>query len=516
MTGTAMELVRRAASLTLGGMIEQSIAFWPDRIAVESDRGCLTYAELGERSARACALLASHGLRRGDRFAIVSENRNEYLELLVAAARMGAIACCQNWRLSDRELAHCITLVEPSVVFASERFLERVVTLGIAAKDRLVGFGPAYETALEAVEAKAPAAEPDPEDGVVILYTSGTTGLPKAALISQRAEIARASVMGMDLPSAADEAFVAWAPLFHMVSTDPSFAAFLRGAKVIVMNGFDASRLARVTVEEKLGHLVLMPGMITPFLEALEALKRPVRGVHWVGVMADLVPRAQLQQITTLLDAPYLNSFGSTETGSPPGSGGHIRIGENPESLDKTKSALCRIRLVDADDRDVGIGEVGELAIRTSCLFSGYWNDDAATLHDFRGGWFHMGDVFRRNADGTLTFVDRRKYLIKSGGENIYPAEVEQALMMSPKVADAVVVRQADDRWGEVPVAFIVRKAQTLTEAEVIDICAGHIARYKRPRRVIFVDDADLPRSTTGKIIRHELEAALASGKFDG
>jgi len=513
MTGTATELVRRAAGLTLGGMVEQSIAFWPDRVAVEWDGGRLTYAQLGDRSARACALLAAYGVRRGDRFAIVSENRVEYLELLVAAARIGAIACCQNWRQSDRELAHCMMLVGARLVFASERFTERVISLGL--ETPIIGLGTDYESALGAASSSLPGVELDPEDGVVILYTSGTTGLPKAALISQRAEIARASVMGMDLPSAADEAFVAWAPLFHMVSTDPSFAAFLRGAKVIVMDGFDAERLARITVEEKLGHLVLMPGMITSYLDALQALGKPARGVHWVGVMADLVPRAQLKQITTLLDAPYLNSFGSTETGSPPGSGGHVRIGVTPETLDKTKSALCHIRLVDADDRDVGVGEVGELAIRTTCLFSGYWNDEAATLRDFRGGWFHMGDVFRRNADGTLTFVDRRKYLIKSGGENIYPAEVEQALMTSPKVADAVVVRQLDEQWGEVPVAFVVRNDETLTEIDVVEICTRHIGRYKRPRRVLFVHDADLPRSTTGKVVRHELEAALASGKFD-
>lgn len=154
-------------------------------------------------------------------------------------------------------------------------------------------------------------------------------------------------------------------------------------------------------------------------------------------------------------------------------------------------------------------GDPGELAIRGPTLFSGYWNAPETNAKDFRGGWFHMGDMFVRNPDGTLDFVDRRKYLIKSGGENIYPAEIERVLLADPRIGDAVVVRKPDDRWGEVPVAFVVRKDQGLTEADVVACCDGKIARYKLPKEVRFVTDAELPRSATGKIKRYELEAVL-------
>jgi fatty-acyl-CoA synthase len=228
-----------------------------------------------------------------------------------------------------------------------------------------------------------------------------------------------------------------------------------------------------------------------------------------LGCMADLVPRHQIAEITTLLQAPFRNSFGSTETGSPPASKGLVPIGVVAEKLSKEPNTFCQIRLVDVDDRDVPDGEPGELAFRGPSLFSGYWRAPEANAKDFRGGWFHMGDVFVRNADGTLDFVDRRKYLIKSGGENIYPAEIENALRASSRIGEAVVVRKADARWGEVPVAFVVRLDEGLSREDVIASCRGRIANYKLPKDVIFIADADLPRSATGKIKRHELEERL-------
>jgi len=224
------------------------------------------------------------------------------------------------------------------------------------------------------------------------------------------------------------------------------------------------------------------------------------------------VPREQIAEVTRLVGAPYLNTFGSTETGLPPATRHTIAVGEVPTSLDKIQSSFCRIKLVDPDDREVPDGEPGELAIRAPTLFSGYWNNPKANSEDFRGGWFHMGDVFVRNPDGSLSFVDRRKYLIKSGGENIYPAEIERVLLTEPRVADAVVIRRSDARWGEVPVAYVVRKDETLTAQDLTTLCREHIAGYKVPKEVHFVTDEFLPRSTTGKIMRHELEKRVSEG----
>ena len=185
-------------------------------------------------------------------------------------------------------------------------------------------------------------------------------------------------------------------------------------------------------------------------------------------------------------------------------------MGEAPERLSKRQSSLCEVRLVDPRGGDVPDGEPGEMAVRGPTLFSGYWRDEAANARDFRGGWFRMGDVFRRNADGTFDYVDRAKYLIKTGGENVYPAEIERVLLADPRVAEAAVARRADGRWGEVPVAFVARAEPTLDEAELMAACRERLAGYKRPQEIRFIDAEDFPRSTSGKVLRHALEARLA------
>ncbi len=502
------DLARRAAGLTVGGLFRQAARFEGRRIAIEDERRRLSYAELDERVNRLAHALAAAGVTRGDRVAMLSENRIEYLELELAAAKLGAMVACQNWRLAADELAYCINLAAPKLALVSERYAASFARLAHDVP-RTVLLGEAYERMLAAASATEPPDIADPEDGLVILYTSGTTGLPKGAVISQRAMIARGQIGAIDRTTAPGDGFVAWAPLFHMVSTDQALATLLRGGKVVVMDGFNAERLVEVIAREPIGWLTLMPGMIEPVIAALQRSGARPAGVKTLGCMADLVPRHQIAGITTLLQAPYVNSFGSTETGSPPASKGLIPIGVVPARLAKEQSSFCEIRLVDEDDRDVADGEPGELAIRGPSLFSGYWRAPEVNAEDFRGGWFHMGDVFVRHADGTLDFVDRRKYLIKSGGENIYPAEIERLLLADPRIADAAVVRKTDPRWGEVPVAFVAKRDERLSAEEVTALCRGRIANYKLPKEIRFLAESELPRSTTGKIKRHELEARL-------
>ena len=202
--------------------------------------------------------------------------------------------------------------------------------------------------------------------------------------------------------------------------------------------------------------------------------------------MADLVPATAIAAVTELLQAPYLNSFGSTETGLPPATRSLIPIGVAPARLSKRQNAFCEIKLVDPADNEVAAGEPGELAMRGATLFSGYWQADETNTHDFRGGWFHMGDVFRRNEDGTLDFVDRAKYLIKSGGENVYPAEIERVLLSDTRISEAAIVRAPDSKWGEVPVAFVACRDGSVTSSELAALCQRDLASYKRPREFRF------------------------------
>jgi len=496
---------------TVGALFRARAELCASTIAVEYRDRRISYAELRERVERASAMLAELGLTRGDRVALLSRNRPEYLEVELAAANLGVITACLNWRLSPRELGYCIDLVSPKLLVVEP---DLALAANEAASDdpsrKTIVLGADYERLLARHEDRTPLIAAESEDGLVILYTSGTTGLPKGAVVSHRAMIARALVFTSELGIGVDDAFVAWAPMFHMASTDHALATLLRGGTVVMVDGFQADPLLSAVAKHKIGWLVLIPGMLDAFADALRSQRTTPRGIRVCGAMADLVPPQAIAAVTELLQAPYLNSFGSTETGLPPATRALIPIGEVPTRLSKRQNAFCEIKLVDTADDEVPPGEPGELAMRGPTLFSGYWQADEANAHDFRGGWFHMGDVFRRNEDGTLDFVDRAKYMIKSGGENIYPAEIERVLLADRRISEAAVVRVRDAKWGEVPVAFVACREEPVTDVELAELCRRDLANYKRPREFRFIRFDDFPRSTSGKVQRHELEARLA------
>jgi acyl-CoA synthetase (AMP-forming)/AMP-acid ligase II len=498
----------QAGGTTIGGLFGARARIDGGALAVIEGERRSTFAELNERANRLAHVLAGEGVRRGDRVGMLARNCTAWLELELAAAKLGAIVAAQNWRLAPPELRHCIRLAEPRAMLVEEDYADILVGLGVAVP-LTIALGADYETRLRRAEPAEPPVLAEPEDGLVILYTSGTTGLPKGAVVSHRAFIARALVFMTELGLAPGEAFVAWPPFFHMASTDHALASLLRGNPVIVVDGYDPDALIEIVARERLGWLPLVPGMIEGFAAVLRERGVRPRGIRAIGAMADLVPRHQLAEITRLLNAPYVNTFGATETGLPPATAAFIAIGEAPTDLAKRQSSFCEVRLVDPEDNEVSDGEPGECAIRGPTLFSGYWRAPEVNAKDFRGGWFHMGDMFIRRDDGRLDFVDRAKYMIKSGGENVYPAEIERVLLADPRVDDAVVVRRPDARWGEVPVAVVARNDECLTADELYARCRRELAGYKQPKDIRFVAFAELPRSTTGKIQRHEVEAWL-------
>ena len=502
-------LAGQSAGMTVGEMLRLQARLRPDHPAVEDGPRRLTFAAFNTRVNRLSHVLLELEIRRGDRVAILSENRLEYLELFCAAGKIGAIVAALNWRLAETELRHCIDLVRPGALLVSPEYAATITRLNPDTGERIT-LGDDYETRIATAASTEPHCHVATEDGLMILYTSGTTGMPKGALISHRAQIARAFSSCVDFDMAAGDNFVAWAPMFHMASAEQSLSTLCLGGMVHVVPRYDPDRLIHAIQTVPQWWLLLMPGMIAGLIEELR--RRPgftPAPIKLAGAMADLVPPHQIGEISGLLRTPYANTFGSTETGLPPFSAGRIPPGVVPASLSKLQSRSCTVRLVDPEDNDVPDGEPGEVAIRGATLFSGYWNAPEANAHDFRNGWFHLGDVCRRNPDGTVDFVDRVKYLIKSGGENIYPAEIERVLLADPRVADAVVVRRADARWGEVPVAFVARRDPGVTDEDLMSRCRAELAGYKRPKEIRFLEADELPRSTTGKIQRHVLEAVL-------
>jgi fatty-acyl-CoA synthase len=506
------EVHQRAARSTVASLFAARCREHPGRVAIREPARTLRYADLAGRVERLAGVWHRMGIGAGDRVAVLSENRSEFLEILLAGAWTGVAVACQSTRLAPPELRHCLQLVQPKRVYCSPRHRETLAGVWTGDAQEL---GAPYEDVLAEARPAGPPADLDPETPLLIIYTSGTTGLPKGAVISHRAEIARNLVTRAEYPLAPDDAFVAWAPMFHMGGGEYSLGTLMSGGEVLVVDGFDAEAIADIVAERALGWLILMPGMVSRLADTLERRSMRPRGVKVCGVMPDLVPASDLRRITTLLGAPYANTFGATETGNPPASAGLVAVGDAPDDLAKTQSVFCEVRLVDPDGRDVPAGRPGELWMRGPTLFSGYWNAAEATAESFDDGWFHMGDVFVRRPDGRLDFVDRVKYLIKSGGENVYPAEIERVLLAHPGVAEAAVVRHPDARWGEVPVAFVARRDTELSADVLFSACRSELAGYKQPKAIHFVELADFPRSASGKVQRHELEKRLVQKGAD-
>jgi acyl-CoA synthetase (AMP-forming)/AMP-acid ligase II len=499
------DLVSQAVDSTIVSLFDARARLHPARIAVQAGTSRTTYGDLEERSRRVATRLERAGVRPGDRVGLLSENRPEYFEIILAAARLGAIVACQSMRASGDELAACLDLVAPVVTICSERAgAHHANVLAERPEERIV-LGTTYEQELAAAKPWTAPSAAHAEDIAVIIYTSGTTGLPKGACISHRAEIARSMATRAELGIAGEDTFVAWSPLHHMGALDNSVSTLISGGKVVVVDGFRADELAEIVATERLGWLLVMPGTVARLAHALRERGTQPAGVRLCGVMPDLVRPEEIAEITTLLGAPFANTFGATETGCPPCSAGVIPVGAAPTSFPKEQSAYCEVRLVDPDGRDVPDGVPGELCMRGPTLFSGYWNNLEATNADFRDGWFHMGDVLVRDADGRLTFVDRVKYMIKSGGENIYPAEIERILLRLPGVLEAGVVRRPDPTWGEVPVAVVAHAGDGSVD-ELIQACRQHLPAYKVPKDIVFVAPGSLPRNPSGKIVRRELE----------
>ncbi len=504
----------QSSAVTVATLFRQRVAIDGDRVAlVDLDRQ-LTYQQLDLRANRLANVLIELGVAVGDRVAMLAKNCAEYVELELACAKIGAIVCALNWRLAVPELEHCIRLVSPKVLIHQQEFDQPWAQIGPTVEQTLI-IGTDYEQRLAQASDQALSCDLDAEDGLIIIYTSGTTGLPKGALISHRAMIARSMAYLFEMGIDASQGFIAWPPFYHMASTDQALATLMTGGTVYVVDGYLPDQIMDILEQTAIGWLALIPGMVGQFVEDAKKRPKPLQpvGLQYVGAMADLVPPQEIAAATTLLNAPYANTFGSTETGLPPATASSFPVGEAPTHRAKRISSLCEIRLVDADDNDVPDGVPGELLFRGPTLFSGYWNARETNLKDFRGGWFHLGDLFIRHPDGTIDFVDRSKYMIKSGGENIYPAEIERVLLQHDGVQDAAVVKQLDERWGEVPIAYVALHDSSVTEPQLLQFCRQQLAGYKMPKAIHFIEFEQFPRSTAGKIQHHKLEETAKNTK---
>jgi len=509
----ATALAMRGAGFTVADLFRRSVRVYRDRVAVVSAEVELTYDQLDRRVNRLCGALSEAGLVRGDRVAVLSTTRPEYVDVYFAAAKLGATVVGLNIRMQVEELVHCAGLGRPRVLVASPdlRPAAEAIFAASTSLEHLWWFpsqvgdsSSEYEQRLRAASAEGPEPAAAPEDIHCVLFTSGTTGRPKGAMISERASVMRAFRCADWFELGPSDGMIGWIPMFHTGGDECVKATFLTGGKFATLEKSDPEAMFEAIERHRLTWTAMLPGVITDFLDHPRRSSYDLTSLRFALGYANMMPRV-VQDFTSALQIGFWDTFGQTESSFVVALD-LVRPGTRP-SLRKRPAPLLDVRIVDDEMRELPIGEPGECVVRGPSVMSGYIEDPAATAEVFRGGWLHTGDVLVRHEDGTLSYVDRLKYLIKTGGENVYPAEVEQVLAAHAAIREACAISVPDERWGETIKAVVVLEpGESCTAHEIKVWCRERLASFKCPRYVQFLAYEHVPRSTTGKILRHELE----------
>ncbi|MFI4986512.1 MAG: AMP-binding protein [Alphaproteobacteria bacterium] len=491
--------------------IERWAAFAAAKTAVRFDGASWSYAALAERIAAAARLLKGGlGIARGDRVAFLGYNSVEFLVLLFACARLGALLTPLNWRLAAPEHRTILADADASLLLVEPEFLAHAAALREGLPDcRFVAMAAvapgwlSYEELIAGAQGEDRNPQVDLESPLLLVYTAGTTGTPRGAVLSQSALLWNAinSTAMHDLTSG--DVILTTLPMFHVgglnIQTLPALHA---GASVILHRRFELEPAMRAIAEGKPTLTVLVPAQLKAFVEHPEWATLPLGSLRAVTTGSTIVPRP-LIEAWHARGVPVIQVYGSTETGPI---AVHQRIADAFASVGSTgKPALhCEALIATEDGSAAAAGERGEILVRGPNVMCGYWRNPAATAEALAGGWFHSGDIGHRDAAGNF-YVDERKYdVIISGSENIYPAELEAVLHACPAIADAAVVARPHERWGEVPIAVVVPRAGAeLAAASVLALFEGRLARFKRPHDVVFVEA--LPRNAMGKVLKYRL-----------
>jgi fatty-acyl-CoA synthase len=487
--------------LDLSDLIDRNAAFAPDKAALRFAERTLTYADLAQRIAVAARALKSElGIQRGDRVAILTLNHPDYLVLLYACARLGAMLVPLNWRLAVPEQLFILSDAAVKALIVEQGFAAVVEPLKAARPDiRVVGldFAPSFEDLLAAGSHGGRNPHVDLSTPLLVVYTSGTTGRPKGAVLRQEALVWNA-VMSQHIHdmTAADHVLTVL-PLFHVgglnIQTTP---ALQLGATVTLHPRFAPDAALTALARERPTLCVLVPATVQAIIELPSWTTTDVTCLRALTTGSTQVPQTLVDAFTTR-GVPVVQVYGATET-CPIAV--YTRVGGDQRAGSTGLPGLvCEARVVDDNGVEVAPGVAGEVVVRGPNVFFEYWGNADATAETLRDGWYHSGDIGTRDADGHFFIHDRKKNMIISGGENIYPAEIERVLIAHPDVAEGAVIGRPDPKWQEVPVAYVVRRAGRTIDARALEAhLLAQLARFKVPRDYVFVDA--LPRNAMGKV----------------
>ena len=514
------------ADLIRTDWFEKWTQYRPDAVALQDEASgrTYTYAQANDVINRTALLLAEDfGVGFGDRFAVLSTNELEYVFLLFAAQKLGAILVPLNFRLAPRELEYILADAAPALLLVQRQYDGTIAAIDPAALpprhhpfDGPDGFiermrDPARPAPRMAMQARF-------DDPCLILYTSGTTGRPKGALITPGMLFWNSINTTMRLGISPPDVSLIFTPLFHTGGWNVLTTPFLhRGARLVFLPKFDPDRVLELCDSEGVTILFGLPTLMDMMHRSPRFESARLESVRFAIVGGEPMP-IELIRAWHRKGVPIRQGFGITEFGP------NIFSLQEEHAERKIGSIgfpnfYVDARVVDDDDRDVPDDTVGELVLRGPVCTPGYWRNPQATAEAIRDGWFHTGDLVRRDAEGFFYVVDRKKDMYKSGGENVYPVEVEHFLRTHPAIRDVAVVGAPDAKWGEVGMAFVVlEEGASASAEELLAFCRGNLAKFKTPVHVRFV--ATLPRGDSGKVLKRVLrelaKAEMSGSKVEG
>ena len=498
---------------TLAGFVERHARQRPDGTAIRYGDRQWSWAQWASRIRRAAAALRAAGVQRGQCVAFLDKNHPACLEILFAAASIGAVTTVVNWRVIGDELVHVLNDSRPRLLFVGAELRPAVEAAAaqVPGLDRIIVVGDdedEYESLLAAASPAQAAAEVDESETALVIYSSGTTGRPKGVLLSQRALANHAANLAPAFPFTDGDANLVAMPLFHVGGIGYALFGISAGVPTIITREPDAAALIGA-VRAGATHAFFVPPVIARFLDAEETASATVSGLRYIVYGAAPMPLPLLQRaLETWPDTNFVQVYGQTELcGAVTAlSDADHRDSARPDlQLSAGKAVLgTEIRIVDPETGEVlPAGQPGEIWVRSNQNMSGYLNRPEATAETITADeWVRTGDVGRLDADDYVYIEDRLKDMVITGGENVYGPEVESVLIEHPAIADAAIIGVPDDYWGESVKAIVVATTEVDPD-EIIEFCRRHLAGYKCPRTVDFVPS--LPRNPSGKILKTAL-----------
>lgn len=507
-------------TMLVSDIIRYAAVAEPDSVGLVHEGRSSTFAELESRINRLANGLLELG-SPGDRVAILAENLVEYVDAYYGVPLAGMVLTFLNYRLHPREIEAILANSGARILIVEPSYLEKLHGIGATANlsqvlvtgDREVATGGnvvRYDDLVGQASPAAPHVDVSDDDVAWLIYTSGTTGTPKGVMLSHRNLISATanSVMAWERGQAT-VTLMPW-PLCHVAGYGVLVTHSQR-RRMVLMRGYEPEAFLSAIQEYRITDTSVAPTMLSMLLRHPSIDKYDVSSVERIGYGAAAMPIEVLKQgMARFPRARFLTGFGMTELGgnvlyqSPEA---HLRaLAGEPELLGSVgrPMPLGAVRVVNEKMEDVKPGEIGELVISAPQVTKGYWNNPTATAEAFVGGWFHSGDLARRDDDGNFYIVDRKKDMIITGGENVYSREVEEIIYRHPTVAEAAVVGEPDETWGEILVAVVqLRDGVEPDPGGIINLCRQNLASYKKPRRVVFVPE--MPRNAAGKILKREL-----------